>query len=112
MMVSPQENRKFEKDNEWITIGFRLVEAKVKQEFPTPRPIGTALKGTSQGGKYDKPPDDWIRSELVEFGVLGQSVNVFLLQTPSAVMQILPLDLYPVESGPLKVTSPTHRRHL
>lgn len=58
----PSEN------DDWITIRVRWVEPESK---PPPKPVGKILEGTSQGGKFDKPPDNWIRSELVEFGALG-----------------------------------------
>jgi hypothetical protein len=46
------------------------------------RPPGRQLESTSQGNKFDIPPEIWIREELLRFGVIGESVSMFFMEIP------------------------------
>ena len=44
------------------------------QETIPQRRMGVVLQGTSQGGRFDRPPEEFIRDELYAFGARGKIV--------------------------------------
>lgn len=48
-------------------------ERRILEKARKPR-----LEGTSQGTKYEEPPENWIRNELVAFGAASGFIEKFL----------------------------------